>query len=58
VLAEQVLQLLHNPQQRERFGVAARRRALFYDQRLTLAALTQLLERQASAASRMPVASR
>jgi len=57
VLAEQVLQLLHNPQQRERFGVAARRRALLYDQRLTLAALTQLLERQASAASLMPVAS-
>jgi glycosyltransferase involved in cell wall biosynthesis len=57
VLAEQVLQLLHNPQQRERFGVAARRRALLYDQRLTLAALTQLLERQVSAASRMPVAS-
>jgi glycosyltransferase involved in cell wall biosynthesis len=57
VLAEQVLQLLHNPQQRQRFGVAARRRALLYDQRLTLAALTQLLERQASAASLMPVAS-
>ncbi len=57
VLAEQVLQLLHNPQQRQRFGVAARRRALLYDQRLTLAALTQLLVRQASAASLMPVAS-
>ena len=44
VLADKVLQLLMNPQARDRFGKAARRRALLYDQRLTLNSLSQLLE--------------
>ena len=44
ILAKEVLNLLDNPESRARFGVAARRRALLYDQRLTLAALTSLIE--------------
>ena len=43
VLAENVLQLLANPQARIRLGRAARRRALLYDQRLTLNQLSELL---------------
>ena len=44
ILAKEVLNLLDNPQIRALFGAAARRRALLYDQRLTLAALTSLIE--------------
>lgn len=43
-LAVEVLQLLHSPELRERFGAAARQRALLYDQRLMLRELTQLVE--------------
>ena len=42
-LAEKVLHLLANPEARARFGKAARRRALLYDQRLTLDRLSGLL---------------
>ena len=42
-LAEKVLYLLANPEARARFGKAARRRALLYDQRLTLDRLSGLL---------------
>ena len=48
-LAREVLQLLSNPESRARFGAAARRRALLYDQRLTLAEMTSLVESQGSA---------
>ena len=48
-LAREVLQLLANHQNRARFGAAARRRALLYDQRLTLASMTSLIEAQVSA---------
>lgn len=44
VLAEQVLQLLNDSNLRNRFGAAARQRALMYDQRLTLRALEELIE--------------
>ena len=44
ILAKEVLNLLDNSDSRARFGAAARRRALLYDQRLTLAALTSLIE--------------
>ena len=44
VLAEQVLQLLNDSKLRNKFGTAARQRALMYDQRLTLKALTELIE--------------
>ena len=47
-LAGEVLQLLANPDSRARFGVAARQRSLLYDQRLTLAAMTSLIETQGS----------
>ena len=47
LLAKEVLQLLASPQTRARFGAAARRRALLYDQRLTLAAMTSLIEARA-----------
>ena len=47
-LANEVLQLLANTDRRARFGAAARRRALLYDQRLTLASITSLIERQGS----------
>ena len=40
LLAREVLQLLENPDSRARLGAAARRRALLYDQRLTLAEMT------------------
>ena len=43
LLAKEVLQLLLTPDSRARFGAAARRRALLYDQRLTLASMTSLL---------------
>ena len=43
LLAEKVLQLLANSEARVRFGSAARRRALLYDQRLTLNLLSELL---------------
>ena len=46
LLAREVLQLLENPDSRARLGAAARRRALLYDQRLTLAAMTSLIEAQ------------
>ena len=46
LLAKEVLQLLFNPDSRARFGAAARRRALLYDQRLTLASMTSLIEGQ------------
>ena len=46
-LLGEVLQLLASPQTRARFGAAARRRALLYDQRLTLAAMTSLIEARA-----------
>ena len=51
VLAMEVLQLLVSPDKRARYGAAARRRALLYDQRLTLAAMTSLIEAQCSAES-------
>ena len=44
LLAEQVLQLLNDSNLRNRLGVAARQRALLYDQRLTLKALAELIE--------------
>ena len=44
LLAKEVLQLLASPDSRARFGAAARRRALLYDQRLTLASMTSLIE--------------
>jgi glycosyltransferase involved in cell wall biosynthesis len=44
VLAEQVLKLLNDSKLRNKFGAAARQRALMYDQRLTLKALTELIE--------------
>ena len=43
ILAEKVLQLLVNPQVRSHFGRAARRRALMFDQRLTVNQLSELL---------------
>ena len=43
LLSEKVLQLLGNPEARVRFGRAARRRALLYDQRLTLNRLSEML---------------
>ena len=43
-LAREVLQLLANSDARARFGAAARRRALLYDSRLTLAETTSLIE--------------
>ena len=46
-LAQEVLRLLSSPQDRARFGAAARKRALLYDQRLTLASLTSLIESHA-----------
>ena len=46
LLAKEVLQLLFNPDSRARFGAAARRRALLYDQRLTLSSMTSLIEGQ------------
>ena len=45
-LAQEVLKLLASPESRRRFGTAARRRALLYDQRLTLTAMTSLIESQ------------
>ena len=42
ILAEKVLHAA-NPEARARFGKAARRRALLYDQRLTLDRLSGLL---------------
>ena len=48
LLVNEVLQLLSNPERCARFGAAARRRALLYDQRLTLASITSLIERQGS----------
>ena len=51
LLAKEVLQLLANPDVRARFGAAARQRALLYDQRLTLASMTSLIEAQVSAES-------
>ena len=44
LLANEVLHLLSDSDTRSRFGMAARRRALLYDQRLTLAAMTSLIE--------------
>ena len=43
-LAKEVLKLLVSSDDRVRLGAAARRRALLYDQRITLAALTSLIE--------------
>ena len=43
LLAEKVIELLANPEARNRFGRAARRRALLYDQRLTINQLSKLL---------------
>ena len=43
-LAETVLQMLADPDARYRFGRAARKRALLYDQRLTLSLLSELLK--------------
>ena len=43
-LADQVLELLAAPDLRRRLGKAARQRALLYDQRLTLSAMSELLE--------------
>ena len=42
-LATSVLALLADPKARERYGKAARRRSLMYDQRLTLKALTKVI---------------
>ena len=42
-LADRVLALLADQQARERYGKAARRRSLMYDQRLTLKDLTQVI---------------
>ena len=44
VLAQEVLHLLGSSDKRARLGAAARSRALLYDQRLTLASLTSLVE--------------
>ena len=46
LLAKEVLLLLSNSDSRTRFGRAARRRSLLYDQRLTLAEMTSLIEAQ------------
>ena len=43
-LAEQVVRLLDNLEERNRLGKAARQRALLYDQRLTLNQLLELLQ--------------
>ena len=43
-LAEQVVRLLDNFEERNRLGKAARKRALLYDQRLTLNQLLELLQ--------------
>ena len=43
-LAEKVVRLLDNPEERNRFGKAARKRALLYDQRLMLNQLLKLLQ--------------
>ena len=43
-LAMRVLALLGDQRTRERHGKAARRRSLMYDKRLTLKALTQLID--------------
>ena len=43
LLAEKVIQLLSDSEARLRLGKAARRRALLYDQRLTLNQLSELL---------------
>ena len=43
LLADKVLKLLERPEARVQFGRAARRRALLYDQRLTLNRLSELL---------------
>ena len=43
-LAQEVLKMLASSDDRARFSAAARRRALLYDQRLTLADLTNLIE--------------
>ena len=43
LLAEKVLQMLADPAGRARLGRAARKRALLYDQRLTLNQLSELL---------------
>ena len=43
LLAERVLALLSDQQDRVRYGKAARRRSLMYDQRLTLEALKQVI---------------
>ena len=51
LLARDVLQLLAHHDNRVRFGKAARQRALLYDQRLTLAALTSLIESHGSVES-------
>ena len=42
-LATSVMALLADPKARERYGKAARRRSLMYDQRLTLKALTKVI---------------
>ena len=47
-LAQEVLKLLASPEDRSRLGAAARRRALLYDQRLTLTSLTSLIETRSS----------
>ena len=51
LLAKEVLQLLAHPESRAHFGAAARRRALLYDRRLTLASMTSLIEGQTSVES-------
>ena len=43
LLAEKVLYLLANSEERVRLGKAARRRSLLYDQRLTLNSMSELL---------------
>ena len=43
-LAGQVVRLLDNFEERNRLGKAARKRALLYDQRLTLNQLLELLQ--------------
>lgn len=47
-LADQVLQLLQQPQRRQALGRAARQTALLYDQRLTLPAIAALIEASTS----------
>ena len=44
LLSQKVVELLANPQARERLGKAARQRALLYDQRLTLMQFLKLLQ--------------